>query len=31
MCNIIKAEIKNINIYNGINGYISSIRIIKIM
>ena len=31
MCNIIKAEIKNINIYNGINGYISSIRIIKII
>lgn len=31
MCKIIKAEIKNINIYNGINGYISSIRIIKIL
>ena len=29
MCKIIKADIKNINIYNGINGYISSIRIIK--
>ena len=31
MCKIIKADIKNINIYNGINGYISSIRIVKII
>ena len=29
MCKIINADIKNINIYNGINGYISSIRITK--
>lgn len=31
MCKIINADIKNINIYNGINGYISSIRIVKII